>query len=164
MFMMKKIILALIMTFFSVLLFAQQAVTVKVLDAKTGDPIPNASVKIKNTGKGGTTNADGVYQIQAPANGVLEISSIGYTSTLLSLNGETEVSVRLALATVDLGDVVVLGTRGAPRAKTETAVPVDVIKINQAGMPTAKMDLTSVLNITAPSFNYNKQTGADGAD
>jgi len=26
------------------------------------------------------------------------------------------------------------------------------------------MDLTSVLNIAAPSFNYNKQSGADGAD
>src|SRR5207249_5241157 len=35
---------------------------------------------------------------------------------------------------------------------------------NQAGVPTAKMDLTSVLNYTAPSFNYNKQSGADGAD
>ena len=31
-------------------------------------------------------------------------------------------------------------------------------------MPTAKMDLTSVLNIAAPSFNCNKQSGADGAD
>jgi iron complex outermembrane recepter protein len=63
------------------------------------------------------------------------------------------------------GDVVVvLGSRGSARAKTETAVPVDVIKINQVGLPTAKMDLTSILNIAAPSFNYNKQTGSDGAD
>jgi iron complex outermembrane receptor protein len=67
-------------------------------------------------------------------------------------------------ATVDLGDIVILGTRGAARAKTETAVPVDLIKVNQVGLPTAKMDLTSVLNMAAPSFNYNKQSGADGAD
>ena len=26
------------------------------------------------------------------------------------------------------------------------------------------MDLTSVLNYSAPSFNYNKQSGSDGAD
>ena len=26
------------------------------------------------------------------------------------------------------------------------------------------MDFTSVLNMAAPSFNYNKQSGADGAD
>ncbi|WP_462221913.1 TonB-dependent receptor plug domain-containing protein, partial [Ferruginibacter sp.] len=60
--------------------------------------------------------------------------------------------------------IVIVGTRGAARAKTETAVPIDVIKINQVGLPTAKMDLTSVLNMSAPSFNYNKQSGADGAD
>jgi len=49
-----------------------------------------------------------------------------------------------------------VGSRGGGRAKTETPVPVDVIRINQVGLPTAKMDLTSVLNIAAPSFNYNK--------
>ncbi|MFI5187642.1 MAG: TonB-dependent receptor plug domain-containing protein, partial [Chitinophagales bacterium] len=161
---MKKLILLLSITLFSVLAFAQQGITVKVLDAKTGDPLPNASVKIKNTSKGGSTNADGVYEIQAPPNAVLEISSIGYTTVLLQLNGQSQVSVRLEAVTVDLGDIVILGTRGAARAKTETAIPVDVIKINQVGQPTAKMDLTSVLNITAPSFNYNKQSGADGAD
>ena len=32
----------------------------------------------------------------------------------------------------------------AGRAKTETPVPVDVIRINQAGLPTARMDLTSM--------------------
>ncbi len=161
---MKNIILLLAMTLFSAVLFAQQAVTVKVYEAKTGAPLPNASVKIKNSGKGGITNSEGVYQLQAPSNAVLEISSVGYATVTLSLNGEAEVSVRLEATTVEIGDVVIVGTRGAPRARTETPIPIDVIKINQAGMPTAKMDLTSVLNTAAPSFNYNKQTGADGAD
>ncbi len=57
-----------------------------------------------------------------------------------------------------------MGNRGAARAKIETPVPVDIIKVNQVGISTAKMDLTSVLNYAAPSFNYNKQSGADGAD
>jgi len=161
---MKKIILLLSITFISVLLYAQQAITVKVVDSKTGEPLPNVSVKIKNTSKGGTTNSDGVYEIQAPANAVLEISSVGFATSLVTLKGESVITVRLDAVTVDLGDVVILGTRGAARAKTETAVPVDVIRINQVGLPTAKMDLTSVLNFTAPSFNYNKQSGADGAD
>ncbi|MGF2412371.1 hypothetical protein [Ferruginibacter sp.] len=43
-------------------------------------------------------------------------------------------------------------------------MPIDVIKVNQAGLPTAKMDFTSVLNMVAPSFNYNKQSGADHVD
>ncbi len=64
----------------------------------------------------------------------------------------------------ELTEITFVGTRGAGRAKTETPVPIDVIRINQVGLPTARMDLTSELNYSAPSFNYNKQSGADGAD
>ncbi|MFL5772901.1 MAG: TonB-dependent receptor plug domain-containing protein, partial [Flavisolibacter sp.] len=161
---MKKIIFLLTMTLFSLLTFAQTNVTVKVVDAQTGNTLSHASVKLKNSPKGGITNAEGVYKIEASANSELEISSVGYATITISLKGESEIVVRLEAATLDLSDVVIVGTRGAARAKLETPVPVDVIKINQAGMPTAKMDIASVLNITAPSFNYNKQTGADGAD
>jgi iron complex outermembrane recepter protein len=161
---MKKIFLFLNFIFFAGLLFAQQQVTVQVRDAKTGTPLSNASVKIKSTSKGTTTNAQGVSTIQAGENDVLEISNIGYMIQTVTLKGQAEILVEMEASTMDLGDVVVLGTRGAPRAKVETAVPVDLIKINQVGLPTAKMDLTSVLNMAAPSFNYNKQSGADGAD
>src|SRR5689334_7617637 len=162
--MMKNLILVLVLNFVSFLAFAQNNVTVKVVDAKTGTPIANASVHIKSAGKGAITNAEGTCQIQAAANTVIEVSSIGYSASSVTVNDQSEITIQLRAVTVDLSDVVVTGTRGAPRAKIETPVPVDVIRINQAGMPTAKMDLTSVLNITAPSFNYNKQTGADGAD
>jgi len=161
---MKKLILSLGMILCSYLVFAQQTYTVKVIDSKTGNPVSNASVKSRSTNKGGITDAEGKNIIQASANDVLEISSIGYKSQEITLSGQTEITVSLEATTIDFGDVVVLGTRGAPRAKTETAVPVDVIRINQVGQSTAKMDLTSALNMAAPSFNYNKQTGADGAD
>lgn len=161
---MKKLILSLCFLFCSYLLFAQQLFTVKVTDATTGNPLSNASVKIKSTKKGVTANNDGTLKIQANLNDVLEVTSVGYKSQLVTLSNQTDITVALETSQVELGDIVVLGTRGAGRAKTETAVPVDVIKINQVGLPTAKMDLTSILNMAAPSFNYNKQSGADGAD
>ena len=123
-----------------------------------------ASVKIKNTKKGFTANSDGIVKIEAKQNDVLEISNIGYEIQNITLSNQAEISVAMNTASLEMGDVVVLGTRGVPRAKIETAVPIDVIKINQVGLPTAKMNLTSVLNMAAPSFNYNKQSGADGAD
>lgn len=161
---MKKLILTLSFLFCSYLLIAQQLFTVKVTDATTGNPLSNASAKIKATKKGITAGSDGTLKIQANVNDVLEISSVGYKPQSVTLGSQTEITVALEAALVELGDIVVLGTRGAGRAKTETAVPVDVIKINQVGLPTAKMDLTSILNMAAPSFNYNKQSGADGAD
>ena len=160
---MRKLLVLLCLTMSSYLLSAQ-TVTVKVTDSKTGDPVTNASATVRGSGKGASANNDGIIKLQAAANAVLEITCVGYKPQLVKLTGSSEVSVSLEASSVDLGDIVIIGSRGAGRAKTETAVPVDVIKINQVGLPTAKMDLTSVLNMAAPSFNYNKQSGADGAD
>ena len=161
--MMKKTVLFLTFLLCTCLLFAQQEITIKVKD-KLGTPLPNATVKINSGKKYGTTNSDGILKISVNSTDVLEVSNVGYKTNKVSVSSQTEISVEMEPSLVDLGDIVILGTRGAPRAKTETAVPVDVIKINQVGLPTAKMDLTSVLNMAAPSFNYNKQSGADGAD
>ncbi len=161
---MRKLLLLLSLVLSSTLLFAQKPVSVKVVDSKTGNPVSNASVKIKSSNKGGVTGPDGSVTVQASANDVLEITSIGYNFQSVKVGNQATITVALETAIVDIGDVVVVGTRGAPRAKIETAVPVDVIRINQVGLPTAKMDLTSALNMAAPSFNYNKQSGADGAD
>jgi len=161
---MKQLLLAVTLICSSFVVFAQQTITVKVTDSKTGNPVTSASVVIKSSGKGASTNNDGVFTIQAKANDVLEITSIGYKPVMITVSNQTSISVTLEPASVDLGDIVIIGTRGAAREKTETAVPVDVIKLNQVGLPTAKMDFTSILNMAAPSFNYNKQSGADGAD
>jgi hypothetical protein len=73
-------------------------------------------------------------------------------------------TIILNTAVNELQDVVLVGSRGGGRVKTESPVPVDVIKLSDVGINTARMDLTSTLNFVAPSFNYNKQSGADGAD
>lgn len=161
---MRKLMLLLSLVLGTHLLHAQNNYAVTVTDSKTGKPVSDVSVKIKGTNKGAATNASGSLSIKANSGDMLEVSSIGYVSQLISLGAELAVKIELEPTAADLGDVVVVGTRGAPRAKIETAVPVDVIRINQVGLPTARMDLTSALNMAAPSFNYNKQSGADGAD
>ncbi len=134
----------------------------KITDATTGSPIAGASVIVKSSKVGTTTNAVGEFTIASNAGEFLLVTATGYTPQTIKAGIDLNISLT-ALAT-DLTDIVIVGTRGAARAKTETAVPIDVIKINQVGEPTAKMDLTSVLNMAAPSFNYNKQSGSDGAD
>ncbi len=161
---MRKLLLCLTLIFFSHLLFAQQTFTIKVVDAKTGSPVTSASVVVQQTGKGAAAGADGVFTLNALAGQIILVTSVGYQPATVRLPKAFEVTVQLQPALLDLTDIVVVGTRAAPRAKTETAVPIDVIRINQVGQPTARMDLTSVLNVAAPSFNYNKQSGADGAD
>jgi len=140
-----------------------QTINGKITD-KNGTPLVGASIRIQSTRKGTSSDNTGSFKIQALPNDILELSMVGFLPLSISINGKTELSVQMEQAKTDLTEVVLVGSRRGGRIKTETPVPIDVININQAGTPTAKMDLTSVLNIAAPSFNYNKQSGADGAD
>jgi iron complex outermembrane recepter protein len=141
-----------------------QTVTGKVNDANTGEPVSGVSVMVRSTRAGTVTGDDGSFSIQAQANDALEISRIGYKTLVVNIDGKTSLVVNFESTTAELAQIVLVGSRRGGRVRTESPVPVDVININQAGMPTARMDLTSVLNTAAPSFNYNKQSGADGAD
>jgi iron complex outermembrane receptor protein len=143
---------------------AQQKVTGKVTDATTGAPLEGITVRVKLSSSGSLTNKSGEYTIEAKASDVLEISAIGFNPQAVSVNGRSVVDVKLVSAVSELNQVVLVGSRGTGRARTETPVPVDVIPIAQAALPTAKTDLTAVLNMAAPSLNYNKQSGSDGAD
>ena len=60
--------------------FTQQTMKVKglVLDAATGEPVIGANVIVKGTTNGVITDLDGVYELNAPAGAVLQISFVGY--------------------------------------------------------------------------------------
>ncbi len=140
---------------------AQQTVTGKVTDPN-GVPLAGVSVKSKKTGKGIMTASDGTFRLNISSDDKLEISSVGFISQTVPAT-DTNINIILAESVAEL-QVVLVGTRRPGRVKTETTAPVDVINVGQATAPTARMDLTAVLNYTAPSFNYNKQSGSDGAD
>lgn len=141
--------------------YAQQPITGKITDAN-GLPVAGVSVKSKKTGKLALTGADGTFSITVAADDELEISSVGFTTQTMAAKNAG--SITLLQSVEQLEQVVLVGSRRAGRVKTESTSPVDLINVGQAAAPTARMDLTSILNYAAPSFNYNKQTGSDGAD
>lgn len=157
---------ALIVAVFATSFLYAQRLTIqgKILDAKTGEPLAGASILVRSAEGGTVSRQDGFFSIQALANDVLVISMIGYKPVSIPVNGQTSININLESSLEELGQIVLVGSRRGGRVRTESPVPIDVININQAGIPTAKMDLTSVLNAAAPSFNYNKQSGADGSD
>ena len=148
----------------SSILFAQSIITGKITDSKSGAPVNGATVKVKSTKKGTSSNTEGAFTIEAKAGDVLEISVIGYKTQTVNVEGSSALTISLEQITTELGEIVVVGSRGAPRVRTESPVPIDVVKVNQVGETTAKPDLMSQLNMAVPSFNYNKQSGGDGSD
>ena len=143
--------------------FAQNpTVKGRVNDTK-GSPLEGVTIKVQGTKIATASEKSGTYTINAKINDVLEFSSVGFENKKIKVTSTT-LNIVLDATTSDLQDVILVGSRGTGRIKTESPVPVDIIKLSEVGMNTARMDLTSTLNFVAPSFNYNKQSGADGAD
>ena len=154
------------MVFFSFLTlnsFAQNQTIKGVVSDSKGNALEGVTIKVVASKNVTTSNKNGSFTIVANTNDVIEFSSIGFESKKqLAVDGS--MNIILTASTSDLQDVILVGSRGNGRAKLESPVPVDVIKISEVAINTARMDLTSSLNYAAPSFNYNKQSGADGAD
>lgn len=163
--MMKKtsILFSFIFTLFCLSAIAQkQSIKGWVTDNK-GNALEGVTVKNSNTKAATTSNKNGTFSITANSNDMLSFSFVGFETTTVKYTSG-ELKIVLTPSTNELQDVVLVGSRGLGRVKTESPVPVDLIKISEVGLNTARMDLTSTLNFVAPSFNYNKQSGADGAD
>jgi hypothetical protein len=117
---MRQIFLICLLLQFVVLVHAQQ-VTGKVMDTKN-NPIPFANVMLLNAKDstfiaGTVTKNDGSFSLEANGNGnLLKVSSIGYETRLISLNGDDKVDVRLSEIVKSINEVVVKGSLPQYRA------------------------------------------------
>jgi TonB-linked SusC/RagA family outer membrane protein len=89
---------------------AQTTVTGKVTGTNETQPIVGASVLVKGTKVGTTTNAEGNFTIAVPSGRkTLVISSVGYENMEVDISNSANVSVQLKETTGGLTEVVVTG-------------------------------------------------------
>jgi TonB-dependent starch-binding outer membrane protein SusC len=104
-------------------LWAQdRVVTGRVTSADDNGGVPGASVRVKGTNNGTTTDASGSFKISAPANATLVISSVGYATSEVSVNGRTNIPVSLSSDVENLNEVVVVGYGTQKKASLTAAV------------------------------------------
>ncbi len=87
-----------------------------VIDAKTKEPLPGASVILKeNKGIGVVTDFDGKFFIEVPAGvSALIVSFVGYEEETIAITGNMDkLEIKLTEKTTEIEDVVVTGM--APR-------------------------------------------------
>lgn len=142
---------------------AQEIVVMGQVKDTKGNPLQGVSVVSTKGKKGTTSDVDGKFSLKADTTDFLKFSAVGYKSVQLAVN-QMFLEVALQVNEEDLDQIVLVGNRGGGRVKTETPVPVDVIRLNQLGLADGMPNLTLILNIAAPSFNFNKSSGSDGAD
>ncbi|TAH02465.1 MAG: TonB-dependent receptor [Sphingobacteriales bacterium] len=159
-----KRLLTMVFLFLGIAVLAQKpSITGKIADPN-GGPLNGVTITNKTSGAATATAADGSFKIDAAPGDVLEITMVGFGTQTVRVAKQLLLNLTLSPSVTDLNEVVLVGTRRAGRVKTETPVPVDVVNIGQVSLPTGRNDITAILNYAAPSFNYNKQSGSDGAD
>ena len=114
-----KICFMLVFSALSVSSFAQSKVSGTVTDSKSGSPISGVTVSLKGTTTATKTNAAGVYEITAPANGTLVFTSVNYGSEQVAIGGKTSVNVGLTQS-VNVNEAVVVVGYGTARKKDLT--------------------------------------------
>ncbi|MFN4313838.1 MAG: SusC/RagA family TonB-linked outer membrane protein [Chitinophagaceae bacterium] len=98
-----------------------------VVTGEGGLPLAGASVVVKGTTIGTTTNNDGAFSFSVPdANVTLVVSSIGYDEMEVALGGRVNITVQLNVSTKVMDQVVVIGYGTASkRDLTGSIVKVD---------------------------------------
>ncbi|MDI9863395.1 TonB-dependent receptor [Flectobacillus sp. DC10W] len=97
------------------IMLGDQTVKGKVVD-ENGQPIPGASVIIKGTTKGTTSDEKGEFSIVAPESGALIISSVGFNKKEINIAKRVSINVTLESDVKSLNEVVVVGYGTAKKA------------------------------------------------
>jgi TonB-linked SusC/RagA family outer membrane protein len=122
--------------------FAQttRTITGKVADEK-GNPIAGASVVVKGSAKGTSTDSSGNFSLQAPATAKqLVITNVGYASQTIPIGTGTNLSVIITAEGTSLNDVVVVGYGTAKRRDVTGSIASISAKDFNQGAVTTPMD------------------------
>ncbi|MBK7428744.1 MAG: TonB-dependent receptor plug domain-containing protein [Saprospiraceae bacterium] len=162
-----KICFTLLITLISIIsgsIHAQLNIKGKVLDI-SDQPIPGVSIHEKGTNNAVLSNNDGSFEIgNLRSESVLVFNMLGYSTKEISIYDETFLEVRMEENILTLSRVEVVGSRSLNRSATETPVAIDIIPIAELINSTGQLDINQLLQYAAPSFNSNRQSGADGSD
>jgi len=105
----------------------QKDISGKVTSKTDGAPLAKATVVVKGTSRGTSTNDQGTFTIRAAANETLSVSAVGYLPVELSVGANTSLSFELTEDSREMETVVVtaLGIR-----REEKALGYSVSKVN----------------------------------
>ena len=139
-----------------------QSITVKgtVVGAEDGLPIIGAYVLEKGTQNGTSTDLDGNFVINVPKLATLVISSVGYHTHEVPVQGRVSVNITLAPETVNLDEVMVVAYGTVKKGSYSGSATV--VK-DKALKDAPVMSFESVLSGKAPGVQVAATSGQPGA-
>ena len=153
MIMIKNFLLTAFIAFGSLAMVAQTTVSGTVTDAKTGETLPGASIKISRKAVGTNTDFDGnfVLKVTDKPPFTIEISMLGFQTEKVEITKNNQkVEVNLTENETSLDEIVVSASR-TPERIMESPVTVE------------RMDSRAIKNTSAPTF-YDGLENLKGVD
>jgi TonB-linked SusC/RagA family outer membrane protein len=157
---MKKVILCLILCATSAIGYAQDLnISGTVRDSKS-DPVAGASVVVKGTTVGVSTDVSGGYTISAPADATLVFSFLGLATKEEAIAGRGRIDVTLSESDQSLDEVVVVGygtmRKSDVTGSISSAKAEDILKVQSFNALEGLKGKASGVNI----FSNSGQPGA----
>ncbi|TAM94278.1 MAG: SusC/RagA family TonB-linked outer membrane protein, partial [Chitinophagaceae bacterium] len=105
-----------------------------VTDAETKRPLTGVSIQVRGTSTGAITDAEGKFSLEVPPGAVLIISSIGYNTQEISVNGRSLINIALSASATSLRQLVVtaLGLTQEKRTLSYSTQTVDAKPLTEA--------------------------------
>ena len=156
----KLFLAVLLMTVTSVLHAQNITVSGTVKDSSTGEPVPFAAIQLKGTMVGGMTDADGIYSISVPADGVLIFSSVGYKDLEVAIASKAVHDVLLPPDTEMIEETIVVAFGTATKESftgSATVVKSDDIQKTQSS------DVTRALEGMVAGVQMTTSSGSLGS-
>jgi TonB-dependent starch-binding outer membrane protein SusC len=155
-----KISLLLIFAFLTSNVFAQKQITGSVTTGPDLKPLSGASVTVKGTKNGVTTQADGSFSISvSPTSKILVISNVDFEEQEVNISNQSTISVVLQPKGTNLADVVVVGY-GTQRKTDITGSTVSVSEKALREVPVA--NLTQALTGRAAGVDISRTSTRPG--
>ena len=156
-----KLLLSTLFILMAASLSAQNVrVTGNVKDAQTGESVPFASIVVKGTTSGVSSDANGNYTVDAPANASLEFSSVGYVAQTIAIAGKKVINVSLQPDFEALNETIVVAF--GTTTKEAFTGSASVVKSEDLAKRTTS-NVTNALVGSVPGLQMKGASGAPGA-
>ena len=165
--MIKKIALTLCIALFTMNLIAQNSIKIQVISDEK-DPLPGASILIKNTTLGSETDLNGVTTINNIPTGkqTLIVSFIGFetvTKTIQFPTSKKQIIIELHEDEESLEEVVIQSTR-SKRSIAEIPTRIEVVSAEELGEKTIMNSANIAMVLRESTGIQMQQTSANSAN
>ncbi len=149
----QKLSILLLFLLITSISFAQQTIT-GIVTAVDNQPLPGVTILLKGTTTGTTTDFDGNFSIEAPSNGVLIFSYIGFLTQEAAINNQTKLSITLKEDISRLDEVIVVGY--GTQKKSDITGAVTSVKVGElTSIPLARTDEVLQGQVAGVQINNN---------